>query len=47
MTVTTLFPTDIRLFATVGLGVNDLVYRIIALFVSMVSGIDSVHRFGA
>ena len=31
----------------VGLGVSDFVYRIFALFVLVVSGIDSVHGFGA
>ena len=35
------------MLATVGLGVSDFVYRIIALFVSVVSGMDSAHGFGA
>ena len=32
--------------ATVGLGVSEFVYRIIALLVSVVSGIDSAYGFG-
>ena len=32
------------LFATVGLRVSDSIYRIIALLVSVVSGMDSKHH---
>ena len=32
---------------TVGLGISEFVYRIIALFVSVVSGMDSVHGLSA
>ena len=34
------------ILVTEGLGVSDFVYRIIALFVSVVSGMDSEHRHG-
>ena len=34
-----------ELVTTVGLGVSEFVYRIIALFVSVVSGIDWEHGF--
>lgn len=37
----------ILLLATVVLGVSDFVYCIIALFVSVVSGMDHRHGFGA
>ena len=35
------------LFATIGLGISDFVYRIIILFVSVVSGMNSVYELGA
>ena len=35
------------IIATVGLGFGDFVYSIIALFISVVSCMDSRHSFGA